>query len=297
MHALPTPGRIHPALRIVLAGLAWAAVSSSQAAPLAWVLNTNQTLDLVNVATNADTPFNTTPFPSDSLAVTPAGTLYTADGFGNLWDVSGPPIPVGPTLRTQIADLDWAANGLWGYSNASQELFYFDLGSSSVTYAATLTLPGSLSAAAIVSGVAHDPGSGDIYLSAWDGLNNDLLLRVAASTATALLVGSMAHGDGFSYIADIDFDAAGTLYAVTWFHRWFYSVSPTTAATSFISSGPHRDSTALALQPVPVPAAAWLFAGGLAALGACTRRTRRSTGRNGRESQDLADLEALEMRR
>jgi len=274
MDALSTPGRIHPALRAALAALAWAAVSSLQAAPLGWVLNTNQTLDLVNVATNADAPFNTTPFPSDSLAVSPAGTLYAADGFGNLWNVTGPPIPVGPTLRTQIADLDWAANGLWGYSNASQELFYFDLGSSSVTYTATLALPGSLSAAAIVSGVAHDAGSGDIYLSAWDGLNNDVLLRVAASTTTALLVGSMAHGDGFSYIADIDFDAAGTLHAVTWFHRWFYTVSPTTATTTFLSSGPHRDSTALALQPVPVPPAAWLFGGGLAVLGAFARRVR-----------------------
>ena len=272
MHALSTSGRIHTALRVAFAGLAWAAVSSLQAAPLGWVLNTNQTLNLVNLASNAEVPYNTTPFQSDSLAATPTGTLYAADGFGNLWDVTGPPIPVGSTLRTQIADLDWTANGLWGYSNASQELFFFDLGSSSVTYAATLTLPGSLSSGAIVAGVAHDAGSGDIFLSAWDGLNNDLLLRVPNATTTALLVGSMANGDSFSYISDIDFDAAGTLYAVTWFHRYFYSVVPGTAATSFISSGPHRDSTALALKPVPVPATAWLFGGGLAALGVFRRR-------------------------
>jgi len=267
MHVPPAtgPGRVCGAFALL-------AMSSLQAATLGWVLNTNQTLDLVNVAANTDVPVTTVFFPSDSLAVTPAGTLYTADGFGNLWDVTGPPIPVGPTLRTQIADLDWAGNGLWGYSNSSQELFYFDLGSSSVTYAATLTLPGSLSPSAVVSGVAHDAGSGDIYLSAWDGLNNDVLLRVAASTTTALLVGSMAHGDGFSYISDIDFDAGGTLHAVTWFHRWFYSVSTVTAATTFLSSGPHRDSTAMALAPVPVPAAAWLFGGGLAVLGACARR-------------------------
>ncbi|MDH5254737.1 MAG: VPLPA-CTERM sorting domain-containing protein [Gammaproteobacteria bacterium] len=275
MHAPPTTPRSRPALRMTLAGLALAATSSLQAAPLGWVLNTNQTLDLVNVATNADIPVTTLPFQSDSLAASPGGALYVADGFGNLWDVTGPPIPVGPTLRTQIADLDWATNGLWGYSNATQELFYFDLGSSSVTYAATLTLPGSLSPAAVVSGVAHDPGTGDIYLSAWDGLNNDFLLRVAASTTAALLVGAMSHGDSFSYVADIDFDATGTLHALTWYHRWFYSVSPVTAATSFISSGPHRDSTAMALQPVPVPAAAWLFGGGLIAVGACARRARQ----------------------
>ncbi|MEQ1801013.1 MAG: VPLPA-CTERM sorting domain-containing protein [Gammaproteobacteria bacterium] len=275
MRIQPKPARIDTALRVALVSLAMAAPASLQASPLGWVLNTNQTLDLVNVATNADAPFNTTPFQSDSLAASPVGTLYAADAFGNLWDVTGPPIPVGPTLRTQIADLDWATNGLWGYSNASQELFFFDLGSSSVTYAVTLTLPGSLSSAAIVAGVAYQPGSGDIFLSAWDGLNNDLLLRVPVATNTALLIGSMANGDGFSYFADIDFDAAGTLYAVTWYHRWFYSVAPATAATSFISSGPHRDSTAMALQPVPVPAAAWLFGGGLAALGVFARRERR----------------------
>jgi len=271
MAALTTP-RTQITRRLALAALALAVAAPLQAAPLGWVLNTNQTLDLVNLATNADTPSSSTPFPSDSLAASPGGTLYVADGFGNLWDVTGPPVPVGPTLRTQIADLDWAANGLWGYSNASQELFFFDLGSSSVTYATTLTLPGSLSSSAVVSGVAHDAGTGDLYLSAWDGLNNDFLLRVAASTTTALLVGAMSHGDGFSYISDIDFDAGGNLYAMTWFHRWFYAVSPTTAATTFLSSGPHRDSTGLALQPVPVPAAAWLLGGSLLVLVGCARR-------------------------
>ena len=91
-----------------------------RAAPAGWVLNTNQTIELVNLATNAAVPAGSLPFASDSLAVSPTGMLYSADGFGNLWDVTGPPIPVGPTGRTQIADLDWAANGLWGYSNASQ---------------------------------------------------------------------------------------------------------------------------------------------------------------------------------
>jgi hypothetical protein len=171
-------------------------------------------------------------------------------------------------MRTQIADLDWAGNGLWGYSNASTELFFFDLGASSVTYAATLTLPASLPAGAIVTGVAHQAGSGDIFLSAHDGLNNDMLLRVPAASNVAQLVGALAHGDSFSYISDIDFDATGTLHAMTWFHRWFYSVSPATAATSFISAGPHRDATALALTPVPEPTSALLLCLGLAALGA-----------------------------
>ena len=268
--------RTRPLLRLALAATAMAAMSSLQAASLGWVLNTNQTLDLVNLANNADAPAGSIVFPSDSLAVSPGGTLYSADAFGNLWDVTGPPIPVGPTMRTQIADLDWAGNGLWGYSNATSELFFFDLGSTSVTYAATLTLPASLPTGSIFTGVAHQPGSGDIFLSAHDGLNSDMMLRVPAASTTALMVGTLAHGDSFSYVSDIDFDAGGTLYAMTWFHRWFYSVAPTTAITTFVSSGPHRDTTALALSPVPEPAAALLLGLGIAAVGARVRGQRRA---------------------
>jgi hypothetical protein len=271
--SLPRCGRLLP---WALAATAVLASSALHAAPSGWVLNTNQGIDLVNLANNAEAAASSTVFPSDSLAVSPGGTLYSADGGGNLWDVSGPPIPVGPTLRTQVADLDWAGNGLWGYSNASNELFYYDLGASSVTYAATLTLPASLPSGAIVTGVAHQPGSGDIFLSAHDGLNNDMLLRVPAASSVAQMVGALAHGDSFSYISDIDFDAAGTLHAMTWFHRWFYSVAPATAATSFISAGPHRDATALALAPVPEPASALLLCLGLAAVGARAWRNGRS---------------------
>ncbi|MBX3637336.1 MAG: hypothetical protein KF683_18365 [Rubrivivax sp.] len=261
-------------VRAALALLAAAAVSSSQAAPMAWVLNTNQTLEVVNVANNADVPAGSLPFASDSLAVSAAGTLYTADGFGNLWDVTGPPIPVGPTMRTQIADLDWAGNGLWGYSNATQELFFFDLGTTSVTYAVTLALPASLPPTAIVTGVAHQASSGDLFLSAHNGVNTDVLLRVPAASAVALLVGPLVHGDSFSHVSDIDFDAGGNLVAMTWFHRWFYTVSPTTAAMNFLSSGPHRDTTAFALAPVPEPPGALLAGAGLALLGGLARRRR-----------------------
>jgi hypothetical protein len=168
-------------------------------------------------------------------------------------------------MRPQIADLHWSGGGLWGYSNATQELFYFDLGTASVTYAVALSLPVSRSPAAVVTGVAHQAGSGDTFLSAYDG-PVDLLLRVPAASASALLVGSMTHGDSFSHISDIEFDASGTLVAMTWFHRWFYSVDPATAATTLMSIGPHRDSTAMALMPVPEPATTALWGLGLAAV-------------------------------
>jgi hypothetical protein len=233
------------------------------AAPFAWVLNTNTTLHQVNVPTNGEVLVNTTGFLSDSLARTPTGNLISADGFGNLWDVTGPPIPVGPTGRTMIGDLDFGVGGLWGFSNATSELFFFDLGVSNVTYAATISLPAS---GLTVTGVAYQPGSGDVFLSANNGLNSDFLLRIPNAATAAVGVGSMAIGDGFSFISDIDFDAGGTLYAMTWFHRWFYSVNLSNGATTFISAGPHRDTTAMALDPVPEPATLAILGLGCLAL-------------------------------
>lgn len=260
-----------PLARVALAALL-SAPALLQAAALGWVLNTNQNIELVNLAGNVGGPINNIGFASDSLARSPSGQLYAADGFGNVWNVTGAPIPVGPTGRTQIGDLDWAANGLWGYANGSSELFFFDFGSSSVTYAQTIALaPG-----AVVTGVAHQPSSGDIFLATRNGLNNDALLRVPASASAAVGVGALAHGDSASYVSDIDFDAGGTLYAMTWFHRWFYTVSTSTAATTLVSVGPHRDTTAFALAPVPEPASAALLGAGLAVLAARAVQARRA---------------------
>lgn len=238
-------------------------------APIAYVLNTNTTIDLVNVPTNASVSYGTTTFLSNSLALSPGGSLYSADNLGVIWDVTGPPIPQGPTIKTGIGDLDYANNGLWGYANTSSELFFFDLNVNAVTYSQVVTLPGGYT----VTGVAFQPSNGDIFLSAFNGLNSDFLFNVPLFSATASPVGPMAHGDGFSYISDIDFDGSGTLYAMTWFHRWFYKVSTFDASTTFVSAGPHRDTTGMALNPVPEPTSlAGVLAGGLALY----RRRHRS---------------------
>lgn len=221
---------------------------SVQAAPITATLNTNMTRYRVNVPTNAELPLVNNPFQSDSLAQSATGILYSVDSTGVIWDVTTVPIPVGPTLQSQVADLVYGNGGLWGYSNASQELFFFDLGTSNVTYAQPLIGTSTYT----VTGVAWQASTGDVYLSGNTGLNTDTLLRVPNASTSAVVVGAMANSDAASYFSDIEFDAAGTLYAMSWYHRWFYTVSTSNGATSFVSIGPHRDVTAMAFA-VPEP--------------------------------------------
>jgi hypothetical protein len=245
--------------------------STGFSAPIAYELNVNTTIYRVNAANNNEILYGNAPFTSDSLALSPSLNLYSADVNGVIWDVTGPPIPVGPTGFTQIADLDWANNGLWGFSNPGSSLFFFDLGLSAVTYSASITGLG----ASTITGVAYDPTTSDIYLSGNTGLNTDQLFKIPFSTNAALTIGSMPISDAFSYIADIDFDgASGNLYAMSFFHRDFYTVNTSNAATTFVSTGPHRDTTAMALDAVPEHTTLVLTLFGMGAL-ALSRRKRR----------------------
>jgi hypothetical protein len=235
------------------------------AAPFAYTVGANNAIEWVDVATNADTAAGATLFATDSLAIDPGGVLYSADPNGVLFDVTGPNFPVGPTGYGQIADLDYAPHGLWGFSNQGQTLFFYDLGLNAVT--ASLSDP-ALSAYTI-TGVAHRASDGSIFLSGYDALLVDWLFQVAPSATSATLVGAIAHGDGASYVSDIDFDpASGTLHAMTWFHRWFVTVDPVTAATALVSAGPHRDATGMALPAIPEPGTLALMLTGFALLAA-----------------------------
>jgi len=241
-------------------------------APFVPIANSNWTIESVDVPTNSGVIVTNLTFPTNSLALSPAGALYVADPAGNLWDVTGPPIPAGSIGMADIGDLDWSANGMWGFSNATSDLFFFDVGSMTVTYSQGLTVPVGLS----VSGVAHQDSTGDTYLSAFDAGLNSYLFKNPSSSATLNLVGTMSHSDAGSYISDIEFDAGGILRGVTWFHRHLLTINPTSAATSTISVGPHRDSTAFAMNPVPEPSTIVAIALCLHGLG---RRKRSSKSR------------------
>lgn len=255
-------------LAFLATGMALAAAGS--ASPLCWELNANLTIDMVNVANNNEVPFSTSPFQSKSLARTPTGKLLSANSAGNLWDVTGAPIPVGVIGKQQIGDLDYGSGGLWGFSNFSKELFFYDLTTLTVTYSQAFSLPST----AEVTGVAFQPSTGDVYLSAFTSLNNDFLLHVPAFSSTMTNIGPMNNGDAFSYFSDIDFDPSGNLVGMSFFHRYFYDINTTNAATTLLSVGPHRDTTAFALDPVPEPASLIVFGAG--AVGLLRRRRARS---------------------
>lgn len=240
-------------MKVAILCAASCVASLSAAAPLARVVRTNPFIDVVNVANQNEVTVSNTGFATDSLAMDPAGSLFSADATGKVFNVTAPvTFLVGSTGFTQIGDLDYATGGLWGFSNASQTLFFFDLTATSVTYSVALPTLSTVT----VTGVAYRPTDGSIFLSGNTGLNNDLLFQVPSASSTANFVGNMPNGDNLSYFADIDFDAAGALYAITWFHRDFYTVDPTTGATTLVSNGPHRDVTGMALDPVPEPATA-----------------------------------------
>lgn len=236
--------------------------SLGSAAPLARVAHNSGALSLVNASSQAEINLWGTGFGTDSLAMDLTGSLYSSDIAGSIYNVTSPvPFLLGATGLGQVGDLDYGNNGLWGYSNSVQSLFFFDFGSNSVSYQTTLT-----GLAGTVSGVAYQPSSGSVFLSAYTGYNADSLYEVQASSTTAILKGTMSHSDAFSYIADIDFSASGTLFAMTWYHRDFLTVSTVDGSTAAYSSGPHRDVTAMALEPVPEPASLLAVAMGLVAL-------------------------------
>ena len=262
-------------LTIVVSALA--AAGFARAAGPVWALNYNQGINLVNVPSNAEVPFIPSPVVSDSLAADTSGVLYVADSGGTIYSVQGG-IPLGSVGSGQIADLYFAAGGLWGFSNANSTLFFFDLGSASVTYSLAITagLGGNT-----ITGVAQHPSTGDLYLSGYTAYNQDSLLLLDLNTATASLVGSLTHGDAASYISDIEFDSLGNLLAMTWYHRDFYQVNPANAVTSPISNGPHRDVTGLAILRAEVPEAGTWAAGILAPL-ALWNLKRRHAGTGGK---------------
>jgi hypothetical protein len=256
-------------MRAWLSLIALAAAAVTFSFPQARVVNGFGPIDLVDMVTQSEVGVSSTFFPTDSLAMDATGNLYSADPNGVIFNVTTPGnFPVGPTGFSQIGDLVYAPGGLFGFSNATQTLFFFDLINTTVTYTQNI-----LGLFGTVTGVAYQNSTGLIYLSTASGVNNDTLYEVSLSNPNAIVKGTMAHNDVGSYITDIEFGANGTLYAMTWYNRHFCSVDTATGTTGLISAGPHRDVTGMALDPVPEPASMATIGLGLAAL---LRRIRKT---------------------
>jgi hypothetical protein len=246
----------------------------ANASPDVWALNFNQNIFVVDVASNAELPFIPSPVVSDALAADLSGVLYVADSAGDIFSVQGS-VNLGSTGFTGIADLYYASGGLWGFDDASDTVFFFDLGSTSVTYSLPIT---SGLGTHTITGVTRRAATGELFLSGYTALNADSLFVLDLNTASASLVGAIVHSDNFSYVSDIEFDGFGTLYAMTWYHRDFYTVNPASGAATFLSAGPHRDATGFAVDPSLVPEPGTWMAGVLAgavAAGIALRRGPR----------------------
>jgi hypothetical protein len=234
------------------------------AAPDVWSVSANMNIFQVDAATNTETPFIPSPVISDSLAADFSGVLYVSSSAGTIQAVQGG--PVWPTIYSQIADLYFVPGGLWGFSDASDTLFFFDLNTTTVTSSVNIT---SGLSGYTVTGVTRQASTGDFFLSANTGANADFLLKLDLSAFSASVVGAMSHTDTASYISDIEFLPDGSLLAMTWFHRHFLTVNPANGATTFLSAGPHRDANGLAVDPNPVPEAG-TWAASLGLVGAAT---------------------------
>lgn len=229
----------------------------------------------VDLATNAGLSSGNATFATDSLAGTTPGVFYAADALGSVHQVgAGPAVLVGNTGFVQIAELDAdpTLQGLWGFSNAGDVLFYFDLTVRAVTVQHQIS--GLVSP---ISGLAVGPGS-TFYLSDFQ----NQLLSVAAPPGSppvlpATTIGTMLTTDG--RIGDIDFEpGTGRLIAATWSDREVLEVSTLTAATQQLHPQVTNpldgglDINAITFTVVPEPAGALALAAG---LGLWARRRRR----------------------
>lgn len=261
-------------VRFVPCGVGVAIAGSAFCTPIPYVVSMGGSIIEVDVPPNTETAYGATTFATESLGLSATGRLYSVNAAGFMYDVTNPvPILKGVVAAGMVGDLDADAFGLWAYDNAADVLFYYDEGTSVVTYYA----PVSGLTGADIHGVAYDPSTGSVFLS---DVNNVLYRIVTPFVPVAVPIGTMAHLDS-GHISDIDFDpVTGDLYAMTWANRHFYKVNKLSALTSFVS-GPGTgtlDSTGMAMPVVPEPATLVALGGGLI-LALSRKNERKAQGR------------------
>lgn len=255
-------------LKAVVVTLLWSGAGAASAAPVLWVGDSNGILGTVDVATGSVDVIGNMGVVMTDIAFDPDGNLFGI-AFSNLYRINA------TTAASQlVGNLGITANSL-----------VFDTAGTLYAANAALHTVNTTTGATSLIGNGGDPynSSGDLafvggqlYLSSTFG--NDSLIRLNVVTGTGTSIGPIGQSAVFGLaspngtelygLADTEILAINVLTGAG-DELLDYAGQGLGAAfgSAFVSE---------ALEPVPVPAAVWMFGTGIAALWSCRRRRAES---------------------